>query len=216
VAIAKEIKDGDEQSKVLDQLDAQEIDLAAGSKRLEHLQKLIPKIRRKEERGRAMAELALMLKEKGEDQAAVSLLDDAATLIKTDLKSETQTNALLMLLSVYALVDPPKAFAMAERTIDQANKQVSTLMLVDRVIKSGAIKKGEILLDQAGILPLDFMVFKYGKGLAALATADFSRTRALADRFDRNELRLMARLLMIKTILQPTPTGDAILFERTQ
>jgi hypothetical protein len=215
-SVAREIKDSDEQNKILDALDTQEIDLAAGRKQLENLERLIPKIRRKEERARAMAELALMLKEKGEDHAASSLLDDAATLIKTDLKSETHSNALLTLMSVYALVDPPKAFVMAERTIDQANKQISTLMLVDRVIKSGAIKKGEILLDRGGILPLDLMVFKYGKGVAALATADFNRTRALADRFDRNELRLMARLLILKALLQPNPTGDAILFERTQ
>jgi hypothetical protein len=158
-----------------------------------------------------MCELALLLKEKGEDEAAASLVDDAATLIKTDIKSETQTNALLMLLSVYALIDPPKALAMAERTIDQANKQISTLMLLDRVIKSGAIKKGEILLDQAGLLPLNFLVFKYGKGVAALANADFNRTRALADRFDRIELRLMARLLIIRAILQPVnPSGEPV------
>ncbi len=210
-SVAREVKDNDEQQKILDALDAEEIDATAGRRQLDNLQKLIPKIHRKEERARAMCELALLLKEKGEDTAAASLVDDAATLIKADLKSETQTNALLMLLSVYALVDPPKAFALAERTIDQANKQISTLMLLDRVIKSGAIKKGEVLLDQAGLLPLNFLVFKYGKGVAALANADFNRTRALADRFDRSELRLMARLLIIKAILQPVyPSGEPV------
>jgi hypothetical protein len=52
-------------------------------------------------------------------------------------------------------------------------------------------------------MPLDFLVFKYGKGVAALAKTDFNRTRALADRFERSELRLMAQLLIVKGLLQP-------------
>jgi hypothetical protein len=57
--IGKEIKDEDEQRKVLEALDTEEISVTAGRKQVENLQKLIPKIRRKEERARAMAELAL-------------------------------------------------------------------------------------------------------------------------------------------------------------
>jgi len=202
--LSKEVSDSGERRKVLDYLDAEEISTAAGRKQIDQLRKLLPKIERKEERARAMAELAVLLKEKGEDAEAVTLLDEAATMIKTNLKDEKQTNALLSLLCAYAVVDPGKAFALAERTVDRANSQISLLMLLDRVVKSGAVKKSEIILDQAGIMPLDFLVFKYGKGVAALARSDFNRTRALADRFDRNELRLLAQLLIVKGLLQPS------------
>jgi len=200
--VSKEVNES-ERRKIPDLLDVEEISTAAGRKQLDDLRKLIPKIGRKEERARAMAELALMLKEKGEDEEAASLLDEAATLIKTDLKDEKQTNALLTLLCAYAIIDPPKAFALAERTIDRANSQISVLMLVDKVVKSGAVKKSEIILDQGGIMPIEFLVFRYGKGVSALAKADFTRTRALADRFDRNELRVLAQLLIVKGLLQP-------------
>jgi len=198
-----EVSDSGERSKILDSLDTEEISSAVFRKRADDLRKLLPGIARKEERARAMAELAVMLKEKGEDAEASGLLDDAATLIKTDLTDEKKTNALLTLLCAYAIVDPPKAFALAGRTIDQANTQISLLLLLDRVVKSGAVKRSEILLEQAGMLPLDVMMFRYGNGVAALAKADFNRTKALADRFDRNELKLMAQLLIIKGILQP-------------
>lgn len=207
--ISKEVNREDEQRKILEVLDTEEVTLAAHRKQIDKLKDLLPKIRRKEERARAMAEVALLLKEKGEDAEAATLLDEAATLIKADLKSETQSNALLTLLCAYAVVDPPKAFALAERTIDQANSQISLLMLVDKVIKSGSIKKSEIILDHAGIMPLDYMVFRYGKGVAALAKADFNRTRALAERFDRNELRVLARLLMVKGIITAQVSHDA-------
>ena len=199
--VSKEIKDDGEREKVLERLDAEQISLAAHRKQIDELKELLPKIRRKEERARAMVETALILKEQGEDAAAVAWLDEAAAMIKADWKSETQTNALLTLLSAYALIDPPKAFALAERTIDQANSQISMLLLLDRVVKTGAVKKGEITLEQAGVMPLDLLLFKYGKGVAALAKTDFIRTRALADRFERPELRVMARLLIVKGIL---------------
>jgi hypothetical protein len=203
--LSQEVSDSGERQRVLDYLDAEEISTVAGRKQLDGLRKLLPKIERKEERARAIAELAILLKEKGEDEEAATLLDEAATMIKTNFKDERQTNALLSLLCAYAVVDPPKAFALAERAVDRANSQISMLLLLDRVVKSGAVKKSEIMLDQAGILPLDNLVFRYGKGVAALAKADFNRTRALADRFDRNELRLLAQLLIVKGLLQPPP-----------
>ncbi|HKY46217.1 MAG TPA: hypothetical protein VJM50_24205 [Pyrinomonadaceae bacterium] len=200
--ISKEVNSEDERRKIIELLDTEEITHAAHGKQIDRLKELLPKIRRKEERARAMAEAALLLKEKGEDAEAATMLDEAASLIKADLRSETKSNALLTLLCAYAVVDPPKAFALAERTIDQANSQISLLMLVDKVVKSGSVKKSEIILDHAGVMPLDYMVFRYGKGVAALAKADFNRTRALAERFERNELRVLAQLLIVKGIMQ--------------
>jgi len=130
-------------------------------------------------------------------------------LIKTDLSDDKQTNALLSLLCAYAVVDPPKAFALAERTVDRANRQISLLLLVDKVVKSGAIKKNEIRLEQPQLMTLDFLVFQYGKGVAALARADFNRTRSLAERFDRNELRLMAQLFVLRGLLEPQTAASA-------
>jgi len=92
---------------------------------------------------------------------------------------------------------------MAERTIDRANSQISLLTLVDKVIKTGALKKGELLLEQPQLMSLEILLFKYGKGVNALAKADFNRTRALAERFDRNELRLMAQLVVLRAMLKP-------------
>jgi hypothetical protein len=196
-------------AQIIDSLDYEEIGTTVMRKQIDQLQKLLPKIRRKEERARAMAELALMLHEKGEKEDASALLDEAATLVKTDLNDDKQTTALLTLLCAFAVVDPPKAFALAERTVDRANRQISLLLLVDKVVNSGAIRKNEILLEQPQLMTLDFLVFKYGKGIAALAKADFNRTRSLAERFDRNELRLMAQLFVLRGLLEPQTAASA-------
>ena len=128
-------------------------------------------------------------------------------LIKVDLQSETKSNALLSLMLAYALVEPSRAFAIVERTIDRANDEVSKVLLLDKFIKSGMVKKGEINLHQSGSFPMDVAMLKYGKGVAALAAADFGRTKAAADRFERYEFRIFARLLIAQALLGKKPNA---------
>jgi hypothetical protein len=46
---------------------------------------------------------------------------------------------------------------------------------------------------------------QYTPDLHALASFDFERTRALADRFQREEVRMMARLLVVYSVLGDQP-----------
>jgi hypothetical protein len=200
--INTQIPDESRRKSLLDALDTEQISNAVYKGDTNELEKLLPKIRRKEERARVMCELAITLEKKGDHDEAVSLLSDAQTLIKTDFESETQTNALLALVGAYALVEPAKAFGIIERTVDRANDEMAKLLLLDKFISTGIVKKGEIAMQHSGMIPIDFAVFKYGKSVAALANADFDRTRAAADRFERNELRLMARLLLAQALLR--------------
>lgn len=205
--INNQIQDESRKKDLLDSLDEQQIGFSANAGKIEALQKLLPLIRLKERRAWAMAELAILLEKKGEHEKAVELLNEAQTLVKVDLKSESQSQALLGLLLAYALVDPAKAFAMVEPIIDRANDSISKLLLLEKIVKSGAIKNGEIILSQPGI-PLDFAIFKYGPGIVAVAKADFTRTKGLADRFQRHELRLLARLLLVQALLSNQPPAD--------
>jgi hypothetical protein len=200
--INTEIPDESRRKSLLDALDTEQINVALYKSDTEELQKLLPRIRHDEERARVMSALAITLEKKGKHDEALSLLNEAQTLIKTGFENESQTNALLALVGAYALVDPAKAFGIIERTVDRANDEMTKLLLLDKFISFGIIKKGEILMQHSAMIPIDFAVFKYGKGVAALANADFERTRAAADRFERNELRLMARLLLAQALLR--------------
>lgn len=199
--INTEIADETQRKALNDSLDAEEIASAVYQGNVDELQKLLPTIRLKEQRATAMAELAIMLDKKGRHEEALKLLQDARPLIKIDFNSDTQSRAFMALLLAYALIDPPQAFAIAEPIIDRANDNISKLLLLDKIVRSGAVKSGEIVMQDPGV-PLDFALIKYGRGAVALANADFNRTRALADRFQRNELKLMARLLIAQSILR--------------
>jgi hypothetical protein len=205
--INKEIPNQSRRNELIDSLDAEQIGYAAYRGETDKLRELLPQIRLKEQRARAMAEVAVLLEKKGQHDDALALLDEAQTLIKTDLRSETQSEALLALILGYALVNPAKAFAIIEPVIDRVNDEISKALLVDKIVKSGFVKKNEIIMTQPGI-PMDFAMFKYGKGVSALASADFDRTRAMADRFQRNELRIMARLLLAQALIQSRQPGE--------
>ena len=199
--IKREVADEGQRNSLNDLLDEQQLGWAVNHGNTEEMQKLLPLIRLKEKRAEAMAEIAILLEKKGEHDEALKLLDEAQTLIKVDLKSESQSNALLAVIFAYSLVDPSRAFAIIEPIIDRANDNLSRLLLLDKVIRSGLVKNGEIVMRTPGMISPDFAILKYGPGIVALAKADFNRTRAMADRFQRDELRIMARLVIMQALL---------------
>ncbi len=200
--INTEMKDDGARKGLIDMLDAEQINSAIHKGDSDELRKLLSLVRLKEEKARAMAEMALLLEKKGDHDEALKLLDEAQTLIKGDFSSDTQSNALLALVAAYALVEPARGFAIIEPAIDRANEQIAKLLLLDKIIRTGGVKKGEIIMQHSAGVSLDFVMFKYGKSMSALAKADFDRTKAAADRLGRNELRIMARLMLAQTLLR--------------
>lgn len=207
--IANEVKDDGTRRELIDALDTEQINAALRQGDADALRTVVLGVRVKEERARAMTAMAVLLEKKGDHEEALRLLDEARALVKSDFSSDTQTNALLALVGAYALVEPAKAFVLIEATIDRANDQIAKLLLLDKVVSTGVVKSGEIFLRKSGIMG-DVVMLKYGKALAALANADFARTRAVADRLSRNELRLFAKLMLAQTLLLPAQRADGV------
>lgn len=196
-----QIENEDERKAALDSLNKEQMYYDISQGKADELEKLLPLIRAKEQRAIAMSRLAMLLEKKDQHDEAVKLLDEARALVKVDLANDAQSNALLEVMLGYALVDPPKAFAMIEPIIDRTNDDISKLLLLDKIVKSGAVKNGEIVMQQPQI-PLESSMVKYSSGVVVLGKADFDRTKALADRFQRNELRIVARLMLAQALLR--------------
>jgi len=209
--IKNNIEDESQRKRVGNLLDENQIGWAAYKGDIETLEKLLPLITVKTQRAEAMANIAMLLEKKGEHAEAAKMVDDAMGLVKVDLSSEKQSTALMAVLLAYSLIDPAKAFAIIEPIIDRANDDISRLLLLDRIVKSGVIKNGEIILQHPGAGSFDFAILKFGPGVVALANADFNRTKAAADRFGRNELRIMARLMIAQALLQDKAQAGGII-----
>lgn len=206
--IKSQVTDEAQRKNLNDLLDEQQMNWSLSHGDMEEVQKQLPSIRLKEKRALAMAEIAMMLEKKGKHDEALKLLDEAQTLVKLDLTSQSQSEALLAVLLAAAIIDPDRAFTAIEPIIDRANDNLGKLLLLDKLIKSGFVKDGEIKLQHPGIISTDFAVFKYGRGVVALANADFNRTKALTDRLQRNELRVMARLLMVQSLMRSAEPSE--------
>jgi hypothetical protein len=201
--IKNNVEDGSQRNNLTKLLDENQLGRAVSRGDVDELRKLLPVITLKAQRATAMAEIAMLLEKKGEHDEALKMADDALALVKVDLANESQSNALMAVLLAYSLINPPRAFALIEPIVDRLNDDISRLLLLDRVVRSGAVKNGEILMLQT-ISP-DFAVLRFGKGVVALANADFNRTKALADRFQRTELRIMAELMIAQSLLRDNP-----------
>jgi hypothetical protein len=203
--INSHIENETERKNALDMLDNERMyyDLREG--KTDDLEKLLPLIRAKEQRAIAMAQLAMMLQKKGEHDEALKLLADARALVKVDLVNDAQSNALLAVMLGYTQVDRQEAFAMIEPIVDRTNEEISRLLLVDKIVKSGFVKNGEIIMSHPQI-PVDYSMARFSAGVVALGKADFDRTKALADRFQRNELKVVARLLLAQALLRHLET----------
>ena len=151
----------------------------------------------------------MVLATKGDRKGAGQLLEEARGLLDRQPDDEKEIEALLEVARGYALVEPAKTFEMVEPLIDQGNDMIAAAALLEKFGQgSGFFRKGEMLMTP-GLSMAGGSYARYVKALAELARADFDRTRATADRFNRDETRLMARLLIARSILSDRPDAPA-------
>jgi len=199
---------GDDRERLLEQIDLFAVAKAVEKGKPEEARQLISSIRQKERRAGALTRLALALAEKGERKAALSLLAEARDLLDRRPDSQKEVEALLEVARGYALVEPAMTFEIIDPMVDQANDMLTAAALLDKFTPGqGMFRKGEMLL-YPGMMNISGAYGHYVKALAELARIDFERTRAVADRFGRDEVRLLARLIIARSVLSRGVEAD--------
>ena len=200
-AVVNENLRGQEREQMLASLDSTEVALAVEKGRTDDARAVASRIKSKERRASALAELAIVYAAKGDKKTAGGLLEEARSLLDRQPDNEREVGALLEVARGYALVEPSKTFEMIDPLIDQANDMMSAAALLEKFGAGGGMfRKGEMVLGP-GMGELGGMYAHYVKALAELSRVDFDRTRQTADRFNRDEARLMARLIVARSIL---------------
>lgn len=115
--------------------------------------------------------------------------------------SEVQINAMLQIIRGYAVAEPERSFDLIEALADQANELINAAATLDGFVGSIRItRKGELMLPRGYAATVER--FHYlGKQLAQLALVNFDLTKATADRFQRQEVRPLARLFIAQAVL---------------
>jgi hypothetical protein len=207
------IRDSSKREQMLLELDRSLLWDAMRREKLDEARRMLARVKSKDERAIALLQMAYLAATRKEKKLALELLEEARPLISLKPKSDDQLQAVLQMARVYALVEPARAFEMIDALIDQANDLLSAASVLSGfLLPSGVFKKGEMVLPP-GYSNVSMRFRQFGKELGALALLNFERTKAAADKFQRNEARLMARLFIAQGVLSEQLGSGAALYE---
>jgi hypothetical protein len=162
----------------------------------------------------ALSLLASQVAASGDKELAAEIMKDAASFVTTNPRNYQEFLLNWMLASGYAAADPEKAFPLLDDTIGRANETIAAFVKVAEFIDvSGEmIEDGEVQVGAFGGSMIRGVTGDLGiadSTIVQLAKADFAKTCALANRFDLPEVRILAKTMVLRAVLdEKKPTDD--------
>ncbi|HEV7377126.1 MAG TPA: hypothetical protein VGN95_20585, partial [Pyrinomonadaceae bacterium] len=208
------IRDSASRDRILESFDQVAIWNSMRKEKLDEVRGMLARMTKsKDQRASVLAQLAWGAAVKKDRKLALELLDEARQFVTLKPKNDTQLYALLQVVRAYALVEPNRAFEMIESLVEQANDLLSAASVLSGfLLPPGMFRKGEFMLTP-GYSQISMQFRQFGKELAALALVNFERTKADADKFQRNETRIMARLFIAQGVLSEQLGSGVALYE---
>ena len=154
----------------------------------------------------ALSALALQIAKSGDKESAVKIMDESRSLINLPPKNYQDFMKVWLLSSGYAQIDADKAFPILEDAIFRLNETISAFVKVGEFMDTigEMIEDGEIQLGGFGGELTRSLTQSLGASdttIRSLAVADFARTRALTNKFDHPEARILAKMLVLRGVL---------------
>jgi hypothetical protein len=133
---------------------------------------------------------------------------DAEAIVNPSPKNYQDFMLTWMLVSGYANSDPDKAFPLLEETIGRANDTLAAFIKVGEFIDVAEemIQDGEVQVGAFGGQMVRGLTSELGMAdstIQVLAKADFGKTKNLTNRFDRTEIRVLAKMMILRAVLNP-------------
>jgi hypothetical protein len=199
--INEHIRDASKREQMLQDIERSSLWEAIRKEKIDEVRSRLSLIKTKEERAGVLVQLAYSAAARKDKKLALELLEEARPLVSFKPKNDQQLYTVLQMVRVYALVEPARAYELIESLIDQANELLSAASVLSGFfLPSGVFRKGEMVLPP-GYSNVSMRFRQFGKELGALALLNFERTKAAADKFQRNETRIMARLFIVQSVL---------------
>lgn len=176
--------------------------------------KIISQTPGKERKLTGLSLLAAQVARAGDKALAAEIMRDAERLVNPQPKNYRDFLYSWMLASGFAEADPDKAFPLLDDVISRANETLAAFVKVAEFIDTAdeLIDNGEVQVGAFGGSMITSMTKELGIAngtISALVKADFARTRALTNRFDRTEIRVLAKMMVLRAILDDKkPNAD--------
>lgn len=211
--ITEKVQEPTQRKRMLAELDKVAAATAAEQGKVEQTRKMLATLHTNEERVMLLAQLASGAAAKGQKKIALQLLEEARGMLGQRAKNINQLGAQLMVARAYAQLDPSRSLAILEPIVDQLNELLGAATVLGGFFVEELVRDDEIMLGPLSMffgVASNVLLQQYVADITTLARADFDRTKALADRFQRDEIRTMARLMLAQSILfPPSPAPSA-------
>jgi len=183
------------------------------SKIIAQARKIISQTPGKDKKIVGLSLLAAQVAKVGDKELAAEIMKDAERFVNSQPKNYQDFMLSWMLISGYAEADPDKAFPLLTDTVLRLNDTVSAFIKAAEFIdvRGEMIDDGEVQVGQFGGSMLRGLTSELKIAqptLRSLAKADFARTKAITNTFDRPEVRVLAKMLVLRTILSPKETSQ--------
>lgn len=144
-----------------------------------------------EERAVLLAQLATSVAAQNKP-AALSLLSEAEGLLGDRALNYQQLRAQLHLANAYEQIDPGRSAGLVQKAINQLNELAVAALVLNGFDLQQYFRDGELVIN--GGNGLHEMAQESAQRLASMSRQDFDRAKAIAEEFQRPEMRLMALL----------------------
>lgn len=183
---------------------------------VEQARKILNETPGREKKIAGLSLLAAQVRKAGDQALASEIMRDAAGLVRSQPKTYRDFLLLWMLATGYIDVEPDKAFSSLEEAIYRANELISSVVRIGEFIDvtEEMIVDGEVQVGSFGGGMLRGLTREIGiaeSTVGKLVRTDFDKTRALTNRFDRTEIRVLAKMLVLRSVLgkkQPTKQAE--------
>lgn len=162
----------------------------------------------------ALSALALQVAQLGDKELASEILEEARRLIVFQPVNYRDYMEIWMVISAYSKVNPERAFPLLENTIYKLNNLMEAFVEVGKFIDvtGDIVEDGEVQLGSFG----GGMTRQILSGLSSsdtvvrnLSVADFERMKGISNRFNRPEVRVLAKMLVLRSVLGSLKEKDA-------
>jgi hypothetical protein len=180
--------------------------------------KIIMQTQARDKKVLTLSLLASQVAKAGDKELAAEIMRDAEKLVNPAPKNYQEFTLTWLLATGYASSDPDKAFPLLEDTIGRANDTLSAFVKVGEFmdVAEEMIQDGEVQVGAFGGRMVSGLTRELGMAdatIQVLARADFTKTKNLTNRFDRPEIRVLAKLMVLRALLKPNEAGKVKLVE---
>ncbi len=186
--------------------DFKELPKEEKQKIIEEAQRIISASKDPTEKIGGLSGLAATVKQLGDEKLASELMDEASLLVTRQPKNYIDYMQIWTLAVGYSQVEPNEAFPILENAIYQLNDTLEAFVKVGEFIDTAGdlVIENEVQLGSFGGAMTQGFLGQIGGSegvIGNLAKADFAKTKGLADRFSRAELRILVKMMIMRSIL---------------